>query len=71
MTWEVKKKHSLSTIPAVSPQEMLWETQSETWDSEAKQHQFTVLAQMQYPKPEHQEQRGLTLYTLASRLQGQ
>jgi hypothetical protein len=37
----------VSAVLAVSPQLMLWETQTETWDSEARKQHFIVLAQIQ------------------------
>jgi hypothetical protein len=60
----------------VSPQEILGESQDEIWDTEAVQQEAmfycagTDSADL-CPKVEPQEQRGLTLYTLASRLQKQ
>jgi hypothetical protein len=52
---------------------MLWDSQTETWDTEAIQEEAmfyyasTDSVELS-PKAEPQKQRGLTLYTLASRL---
>jgi hypothetical protein len=43
-----EKKTTVSAIPAASPQEMLWETPTETWDSEARKQCFIVPAQTQW-----------------------
>jgi hypothetical protein len=55
---------------------VLWESQGEIWDTEAvwQEAMFYFPGKTQadlYPKAEPREQRGLTLYTLASRLQRQ
>jgi hypothetical protein len=60
----------------MSPQEMLQESQAETRDTEAVYQKAIFYCAStdsadSCPKAEPQEQRGLTLYTLASRLQKQ
>jgi hypothetical protein len=60
----------------MSASEILWETQTETRDTEANQQEAMFYCAStdsadSCPKVELQEQRGLTLYTLARRLQKQ
>jgi hypothetical protein len=53
---------------------LLWETQTETWDIEARKQHFIVLAQTQRTRVQRLSPKNkgvLTLYTLASRLQKQ
>jgi hypothetical protein len=58
------KKITVCTILALSPQEMLWKTQIETWDSEARKKHFSVLAQTQRIRFQrlNLESKGFSLY---------
>jgi hypothetical protein len=60
----------------MSPPEMLQESQAEIWDTETVYQEATFYcagtdSADSCPKAEPREQRGLTFYTLASRLQEQ
>jgi hypothetical protein len=54
-------------------EKVLWETWTETWDSEARKQQYCagIDSADLCPKTEPLEQRDLILYVLASRLQTQ
>jgi hypothetical protein len=66
----------ITEIPLMSPQEMLQESQAELWDTEVVYQKAMFYCASTdpadlCPKAEPREQRGLTLYILASRLQKQ
>jgi hypothetical protein len=63
------EKSTVSVILAINSHEMLWETQTETWDSETRKECFIAVDLC--PKAEPQEERCLILCRLASRLQRQ